>query len=45
ETTMGVSVGLNADKQHDHIKDTCIPTFIFYNGTLLFIGSVIALFL
>ncbi|MBK1964525.1 Na+/H+ antiporter family protein [Campylobacter novaezeelandiae] len=45
ETTMGVSVGLNADKQHDHIKDTCIPTFIFYNGTLLLIGSVIALFL
>ncbi|EPA4342077.1 Na+/H+ antiporter NhaC family protein, partial [Campylobacter upsaliensis] len=22
ETTLGVSVGLNADKQHDHIKDT-----------------------
>ncbi|WP_420360991.1 hypothetical protein, partial [Campylobacter coli] len=20
------------DKQHDHIKDTCIPTFIFLMG-------------
>ncbi|EAJ7129993.1 sodium:proton antiporter [Campylobacter upsaliensis] len=45
ETTLGVSVGLNADKQHDHIKDTCIPTFIFYNGPLLIIGTFIAIFL
>ncbi|EAJ2130562.1 sodium:proton antiporter [Campylobacter upsaliensis] len=45
ETTLGVSVGLNADKQHDHIKDTCIPTFIFYNGPLLIIGTMIAIFL
>lgn len=45
ETTMGTSVGLNADKQHDHIKDTCIPTFIFYNGPLLLIGTAIAMFL
>lgn len=45
ETTLGVSVGLKADKQHDHISDTCIPTFIFYNGPLLFLGSLIAVFL
>ncbi|EAL8714740.1 sodium:proton antiporter [Campylobacter upsaliensis] len=45
ETTLGVSVGLNADKQHDNIKDTCIPTFIFYNGPLLIIGTFIAMFL
>ncbi|EPZ0224424.1 Na+/H+ antiporter family protein [Campylobacter jejuni] len=45
ETTMGTTVGLNADKQHDHIKDTCIPTFIFYNGPLLILGSIIAMFL
>ncbi|EAK0458604.1 sodium:proton antiporter [Campylobacter upsaliensis] len=45
ETTLGVSVGLNADKQHNHIKDTCIPTFIFYNGPLLIIGTFIAMFL
>ncbi|EHQ8157713.1 sodium:proton antiporter [Campylobacter coli] len=45
ETTMGTSVGLSVDKQHDHIKDTCIPTFIFYNGPLLILGSIIAMFL
>ena len=45
ETTMGTSVGLNADKQHDHIKDTCVPTFIFYNIPLLILGSIIAMFL
>lgn len=45
ETTLGVSVGLNADGQGDHIKDTCIPTFIFFNGSLLVLGSIIAFFL
>ncbi|WP_406022177.1 Na+/H+ antiporter NhaC family protein, partial [Succinivibrio sp.] len=33
--------GLNADGQHDHIKDTCIPTFIHYN-TALFIVAVLS---
>lgn len=45
ETTLGVSAGLNADKQHDHIRDTCIPTFVFYNMPLLFLGTAIAVFL
>ncbi|EFO9214474.1 sodium:proton antiporter [Campylobacter lari] len=45
ETTLGVSIGLNADKQGDHIKDTCIPTFLCFNGSLLILGSVIAFFL
>lgn len=45
ETTLGVSAGLNADKQHDHVRDTCIPTFIFYNMPLLFLGTAIAVFL
>lgn len=45
ETTLGVTMGLNADKQHDHIRDTCIPTFLSYNMSLLFLGSVIAMFL
>lgn len=45
ETTLAVSAGLNADKQHDHIRDTCIPTFLFYNMPLLFLGSIITLFL
>lgn len=45
ETTLGVSAGLNADKQHDHVRDTCIPTFLFYNMPLLFLGTAIAVFL
>ncbi|NDJ27652.1 sodium:proton antiporter [Campylobacter sp. MIT 19-121] len=45
ETTLGVSVGLKADTQADHIKDVCIPTFICFNGSLLVIGSIITLFL
>lgn len=45
ETTLGVSAGLNADKQHDHIRDTCIPTFIFYNLPLLILGSAITIVL
>ena len=45
ETTLATSAGLNADKQHSHIMDTCVPTFIFYNLPLLFIGTIIALML
>lgn len=41
ETTLVTSAGLNADSQHNHIKDTCIPTFIFYNVPLLLIGSLL----
>ena len=35
DTTLGPSAGLNADGQHNHIKDTCIPTFIHYNTALI----------
>ncbi|MBQ2381283.1 MAG: sodium:proton antiporter [Succinivibrio sp.] len=41
DTTLGPTSGLNADGQHDHIKDTCIPTFIHYN-TALFIVAVLS---
>lgn len=35
--TLGATAGLNADGQHDHIKDSVIPTFIHANvGMLLF---------
>lgn len=34
-TTLGPTAGLNVDGQHDHIKDTCIPTFIHYNIPLI----------
>ena len=31
ETALGPTSGLNIDGQHDHIRDTCIPTFLHYN--------------
>ena len=40
DSTLGPTSGLNADGQHTHIWDTCVPTFIFFDVTL-FIGGVI----
>ena len=37
---MGPTSGLNADGQHDHIMDTCVPTFIAFD-VFLVIGGVI----
>ena len=34
-TTLGPTQGLNMDGQHEHIKDTCIPTFLHYNIPLV----------
>lgn len=31
DTTLGPTAGLNADEQHNHIWDTCVPTFLIYN--------------
>ncbi len=44
DSTLGPTSGLNADGQHDHIWDTCVPTFLFYNIPLVvagFIGGMI----
>lgn len=41
DSTLGPTSGLNADGQHNHIWDTCVPTFIFYNIPI-FIWGVIA---
>ncbi len=35
DTTLGPTSGLNADGQHDHIWDTCVPTFIAFNIPLM----------
>ena len=35
DTTLGPTSGLNADGQHDHVYDTCIPTFLHYNIALI----------
>jgi predicted histidine transporter YuiF (NhaC family) len=40
DSTLGPTSGLNVDGQHDHIWDTCVPTFMFYDTTLL-IGGLI----
>jgi predicted histidine transporter YuiF (NhaC family) len=40
DSTLGPTSGLNADGQHDHIWDTCVPTFIHYNIPLLIFGTI-----
>ncbi|RVU55615.1 Na+/H+ antiporter family protein [Anaerosphaera multitolerans] len=45
DTTLGPTSGLNADGQHDHIWDTCVPQFIFYDIPLLIVGTIWPLFL
>ena len=35
DTTLGPTAGLNADEQHNHIWDTCVPTFLHYNIPLI----------
>ena len=45
DSTLGPTAGLNADGQHDHIRDTVIPTFIHFNIPLLLAGWAAALVL
>ncbi|MDR3254817.1 MAG: Na+/H+ antiporter family protein [Synergistaceae bacterium] len=45
DSTLGPTSGLNADGQHDHIWDTCVPTFIHYNIPLLIFGTIAAVVL
>ncbi len=45
DSTMGPTCGLNADNQHNHIYDTCVPTFLVYNLPLIVFGVVGALLL
>ncbi|WP_394282146.1 Na+/H+ antiporter family protein [Corynebacterium sp.] len=45
DSTLGPTAGLNADGQHDHIRDTVIPTFLHYNIPLLISGWVAAMVL
>ncbi len=45
DSTMGPTCGLNADNQHNHIYDTCVPTFLIYNLPLIVFGVVGALLL
>ncbi|WIM68336.1 Na+/H+ antiporter family protein [Corynebacterium breve] len=45
DSTLGPTSGLNADGQHDHIRDTVIPTFLHYNIPLIISGWVAAMVL
>ena len=45
DSTLGPTAGLNADGKHNHIWDTCVPTFVHYNIPLFIFGIVAALVL
>ena len=45
DSTLGPTSGLNMDGQHNHIYDTCIPTFFVYNIPLLVAGVIGAMML
>ena len=43
DSTLGPTSGLNADGQHDHIRDSVVPTFIHYNLPLIAFGWIAAM--
>ncbi|PRX29804.1 hypothetical protein BX659_10815 [Orenia metallireducens] len=43
DSTLGPSAGLDADGQHDHIWDTCVPTFLHFNIPLILFAWIAAL--
>lgn len=45
DSTLGPTSGLNADGRHNHIWDTCVPTFIHYNIPLMIFGWIAAILL
>ncbi|MDQ0270865.1 Na+/H+ antiporter family protein [Cytobacillus purgationiresistens] len=45
DSTLGPTAGLNADGQHNHIWDTCVPTFLHYNIPVIFFGWIASMIL
>ena len=45
DSTLGPTAGLNVDGQHDHIWDTCVPTFLHYSIPLIIFGTIAAMVL
>jgi putative amino acid transporter len=45
DSTLGPTAGLNADGQHNHIWDTCVPTFLHFNIPLFIFGWIAAMLL
>lgn len=43
DSTLGPTAGLNADRQHDHIWDTVVPTFLHFNIPLIAFGWLAAM--
>ncbi|MGN7477633.1 Na+/H+ antiporter family protein [Solibacillus silvestris] len=44
DSTLGPTAGLNVDGQHNHIWDTCVPTFVFYNIPQVIFGWLAVVF-
>lgn len=45
DSTLGPTAGLNIDGQHNHMRDTVVPTFLHYNLPLMVFGWVAAMVL
>lgn len=45
DSTLGPTSGLNADGQHDHLRETVWPTFLHYNIPLIIFGLIAAMVL
>ena len=45
DSTLGPTAGLNIDGQHNHMRDTVVPTFLHYNLPLLAAGWAAAMVL
>lgn len=45
DSTLGPTSGLNMDGQHDHMKDSVVPTFIHFNIPLMIFGWIAAMVL
>ncbi|MBF7052136.1 Na+/H+ antiporter family protein [Halomonas sp. KAO] len=43
DSTLGPTSGLNVDRQHDHIWDSVVPTFVHYNIPLIGFGWLAAI--
>ncbi|MGH4121309.1 Na+/H+ antiporter family protein [Clostridium sp.] len=40
DSTLGPTSGLSVDGQHNHIWDTCVPTFLHFNIPLIIFGVI-----
>ncbi|MCL1995973.1 MAG: sodium:proton antiporter [Defluviitaleaceae bacterium] len=45
DSTLGPTAGLSADGQHNHIWDTCVPTFLHFDIPLFIFGAIAAMIL